>query len=1001
MGGSGESLRERTELTPQSINSAKPFRSKALAYKELGWVNPMPLPAKAKEPPPTGYTGRFGLEVTKDVLDQWFSEDKTSKSNIAIHLGFAVTLPDGRVDPTSGNGYCVIGLDVDENDDNPKKPKRGGSQLAMLESKLGALPPTWTSSARDNGVAGIRFFLAPSELEWRGNCSEAGAPHIDIVSLQHKYAVVYPSIHPNGGQYLWFPPGVTPSGPSALDGFDWSSVKGIGNGSGYSDPAETGDICVVPNVADLAVLPNDWVDYLTRNRTVALTGDDVAIDMDSTLKELMQWASKEFVPRRGMCKMMREAVAKHVENIENNDDHHYPLQEAHWHLLRLGAEGHHGWSEAIGIAENAWRERILGEGRNVSKRSKEKAERELKRSREGALRKVKGEADQMAAAGYVFVSQIETCYEGSGSSSSGSDGPDGADGSDGSDSGGSGNGSDGSSDGGDGWIDRVEKDADNDPKSYDCNDTAQARHFLDTYGSSVRFLYDVGGKRGDGGRWLIFDGLTWHEDHHGTVFHLYQKGCIEPTLKRSYKLLELAEQEDKINKGSDKVKSLKAAANKCRKVYELYSNAGKCKNMFEMAGRTPGVSMSFGALNPDDRILAMPNGRVIRLERRGRDEAKNVASKGYSIEANRKTNYTTMQTRATFKSIGELRDTENGRQQIERWQETLRLILPDKELRRFVQRVFGHMLLGGNDEKRMIFLAGKPHTGKSTLLNAFRVIGDYSGTFNPAAIMEDMGSKPNPELIRQWHRRVITNSESGLARLDAGMVKKISGRDEMMCRALNSNNMIEGFVQFTAVIATNKVPNIIGADSAVRNRMLVLPIETVMRKELDDKSATTRIAEECQDAILLWLLDGYRQYVRLGLDENTWPAIVRKRTDEFNQELSDVSSFIADVCDEAPDDIWELINQHPNLSPPQLEKITPWCQMVSGSFYSAYKQWVGEGERAIKQRTFANELKGLGFEQKMGRFGNVRGRVFMGIKLDRKRLEEHTRITRVSMNQNH
>ena len=931
----------------------------------------MPLPAKAKEPPPTGYTGRFGLEVTKDVLDQWFSENNTSKSNIAIHLGFGVILPDGRVDPTSGNGYCVIGLDVDENDDNPKKPKRGGSQLAMLESKLGALPPTWTSSARDNGVAGIRFFLAPSELEWRGNCSEAGAPHIDIISLQHKYAIVYPSIHPKGGQYLWFPPGVSPSGPSALEGFDWSSVKGIGNGSGdgngggYSDPAETGDICVVPNVADLAVLPNDWVDYLTRNRTVALTSDDVAIDMDSTLKELMQWASKEFVPRRGMCKMMREAVAKHVENIENNDDHHYPLQEAHWHLLRLGAEGHHGWSEAIGIAENAWRERISDEGRNVSKRSKEKAERELKRSREGALRKVKGEADKAIEDGLSLLSKIELCYE-----------PDGnVDGVVGGMVGGAG----GIDDGGD-WLGRVVMDDQPDPKDYEDNDISQARFFLDVFGSSVRYVPEIG-------RWMIYDGFIWHIDEFGSVIYLYERGCLKQTKARMLKGISDMEQymSGTGNSKTDPAyKQLSKIVARCKRSYDKYSNSNALAAMLKVAGQKRGVSISFSELNHDDTVIAMPNGKVIRLARRGRDEDKNKMSQGYWVEDNQRAFYTTMKTKAVFKTREELESTEQGRQQLSEWMNTLKLILPDVELRRFVQRVFGHMLLGGNDEKKMVFLSGRPHTGKSTLLNSFDVLGDYAGGFNPASLMEDKGSAPNPELLSNWHRRVIQNSESGMNRLDAGMIKKVTGRDRMTCRTLYSKNIVSGEIKFTVIMATNKVPKVIGEDTATRNRMLILPIETVVSRDKDDKSMTTAIAERCRDAIFLWLLDGYREYVRQGLDQSTWAAEALARTIEFNSRLSPVGSFLEDVCDIAPDEIMRAFGHESAGAPASLKPtLDEWSKHKPVTVFEYYKEWLGEGERHLPRNDFYSDLAGHGIIIKKRRHGGEKAtsRVMCGIKI--------------------
>ena len=989
MGGSGESLRERTELTPQSINSAKPFRSKAFAYVELGWVNPMPLPAKSKEPPPTGFTGKVGKTVTKDDLDQWFSESQTERSNVAIHLGFDV----GSLD-----GMCVIGIDVDENDDNPKKPKRGGAQLKRLEELYGELPPTWTSSARDNGIAGIRFFLAPSELEWRGNCSAGGGPHIDLVTLGHKYAIVYPSIHPKGGQYIWFPPGVKPSGPSALDGFDWSSI-------GYDDPALTGDTCVIPNVADLAVLPDDWVDFLTRGRTEMVISP---MEMDLDTKEIQRWAIKNFVPGTGsdggMCKMMREAVAKHIANVEDNDDHHYPLQEAHWHLFKLGSEGHHGWIDGVKLVENAWRERVIGEGQNVSKRSAEKAERELKRSREGALRKIKGEIDFAVKEQKLnLINTIELCYDsmssGNGMNSSGSSGNGSGSKSvgnakdSGRDSGrDSGSGSDGGSgSGGGNWLDNVPMDDQPDPKGYDCNDIDQARFFLDVFESSVRYIPEIKA-------WVIYDGMTWHKDEFGSVSYLYNRGCLQPTKKRMLKALSDSQQVLRNNGNNNQDPAYTQLANihkNCKKTYEKYGNTNGIRGMLEAAHQKPGVAIEYNQLNHDDTVLAMPNGKVIKLERRGRDESKNKGSQGYSIVPNRKSFYTTMKTANNFRSYSELEATEDGKEQLRLWKETLGLLLPDKELRLFVQRVFGHMILGGNDEKKMVFLAGRPHTGKSTLLKSFDVLGDYSGTFNPAAIMEDDGSKPNPELMTQWHRRVIHNSESGLTNLSTAMIKKLTGRDPVKARLLYSNKMTEGVPKFTTITATNIAPTIKSADKALRNRMLALPIETVVTRDVDDKSMTTSISERCGDAILLWLLDGYRQYVQIGLDENTWPAVVSYRTEEFNDEISDVASFLRECFDFAPEEILNVVKREGDwdagMDSFTAKKYLRYRSHTVGDITKLYLRWSGiswdvfSDAKALRAETrkMGKELRGMDFVTVQGKVNGVNGKRIAGLKMKR------------------
>jgi hypothetical protein len=87
----------------------------------------------------------------------------------------------------------VIGIDVDMYDG-----KRGRVTLAELETKWGELPPTWWSTSRNDG-SGIRFYRVPAGRRW----PSVPGPGVEIIQHGHRYAVVYPSIHPSGQPYRW------------------------------------------------------------------------------------------------------------------------------------------------------------------------------------------------------------------------------------------------------------------------------------------------------------------------------------------------------------------------------------------------------------------------------------------------------------------------------------------------------------------------------------------------------------------------------------------------------------------------------------------------------------------------------------------------------------------------------------------------------------------------------------------------------------------------------
>jgi hypothetical protein len=168
-------------VVPDDGDTEFPFRDFAEKYYAAGWI-PLTLDPQEKEPPPNRTTGRYPVP-TWDVIKSWIRNAK--------HHNIGVRMPDG-----------MIGIDVDAY-------KEGGpEQLAKLSAELGALPDTWISSARADGLSGIRYFRIPPGLHLPANLGTG----IDIVQFRHRYAVAPPSIHPNGERYKWYSPG------SPLDG---------------------------------------------------------------------------------------------------------------------------------------------------------------------------------------------------------------------------------------------------------------------------------------------------------------------------------------------------------------------------------------------------------------------------------------------------------------------------------------------------------------------------------------------------------------------------------------------------------------------------------------------------------------------------------------------------------------------------------------------------------------------------------------------------------------
>ena len=166
------------------------------AYRDRGW-SPIKLRAGTKWPPPVGFTGHNGADPSYADCLTW-AEDEPG-GNIALRL------PDG-----------VIGIDVDA-----YGTKTGGETFAEAVRRWGPLPDAPRSSSRADGpVSGIRLFRVPAgtRLVTMLGFPELSIGDIEIIQRHHRYAVCWPSVHPEGRIYQWRGPGRAVVDLPAADG---------------------------------------------------------------------------------------------------------------------------------------------------------------------------------------------------------------------------------------------------------------------------------------------------------------------------------------------------------------------------------------------------------------------------------------------------------------------------------------------------------------------------------------------------------------------------------------------------------------------------------------------------------------------------------------------------------------------------------------------------------------------------------------------------------------
>lgn len=171
-----------------------PYKTAALRYWTHGWEGPLPVGSKPQQKthPPTGYTGSEGAWPDEDQIIEW----SESRPNVNIALRLPKT---------------VIGIDVDDYDDKP-----GADTMIATTEAHDRLPRTWISTSR-SGRSGIRWFTLPTPAVLPGKLVHPDDPDVsgvEVIQYHHRYAVVWPSVHPSGDEYRW----VTPDGEIVTDG---------------------------------------------------------------------------------------------------------------------------------------------------------------------------------------------------------------------------------------------------------------------------------------------------------------------------------------------------------------------------------------------------------------------------------------------------------------------------------------------------------------------------------------------------------------------------------------------------------------------------------------------------------------------------------------------------------------------------------------------------------------------------------------------------------------
>uniref|UniRef100_UPI0035C7D143 DNA primase family protein n=1 Tax=Palleronia sp. TaxID=1940284 RepID=UPI0035C7D143 len=227
----------------------------------------------------------------------------------------------------------------------------------------------------------------------------------------------------------------------------------------------------------------------------------------------------------------------------------------------------------------------------------------------------------------------------------------------------------------------------------------------------------------------------------------------------------------------------------------------------------------------------------------------------------------------------------------------LERVLPDREMREFLQRWFGLNLTSITGDQKLAFFYGQGANGKSVLTDLMAwLMGDYAATAKIESLTGEKrrgGGDATPDLVPLMGARMVRASEPEQGtRLQEGVIKELTGGEPMLVRALHSD-FVEVKPQFKLTISGNHKPDIRNTDDGIWRRILLIPFDVQIPEAERDPDLGKKLRAEAP-GILNWMVAGLIDYLEGGLQV---PQAVQDATKEYREDSDPVGSFLAAACE--------------------------------------------------------------------------------------------------------
>ena len=264
----------------------------------------------------------------------------------------------------------------------------------------------------------------------------------------------------------------------------------------------------------------------------------------------------------------------------------------------------------------------------------------------------------------------------------------------------------------------------------------------------------------------------------------------------------------------------------------------------------------------------------------------------------------------------------------------------DQEKASFLQKALGYGITGDTRyECFFIFYGATTRNGKGTLCESvLKVLGSYGCTARAETIgikQNTSSQMPSEDIARLAGVRFVNISEPDRSlRLDAALVKSMTGNDTMNARFLHENSF-DFKPQFKMYINTNYRPAISDLTLFSSGRVIIITFDRHFGEGEQDTNLKVLFSRpNSQSAILNWLVEGYAMLCKEGLK---LPPTVKAAIEEYHKDSDKIRCFIEE-CLEADTN----------------------AEVRTAAVYKEYQQWCEDnGYRAESSKKFKESLGGL------------------------------------------